>query len=120
MAAGQHFFRVHGLTLVAPFALPLPETSPTEEPDVRIVEGEVARSLDVIVASDDQWQAAPGSYLLKAGPKAGRILVEGGKLVTLRRGAEAEPERIAFHITHSVMAAVLRQRGRLVLHASAA
>ena len=78
------------------------------------------------VAADDSgamgycWQAASGRFLLRTGSRAGRFLVEDGKRVIIERNPAGEDAMIVFHLLHSVMAAVLRQRGRLVLHASAA
>jgi len=66
------------------------------------------------------WQAAPGRYLLRGGLRAGRFLVEDGKRVTLDRNSSAEDKRLLFHFLHAVTAALFRQRGFLVLHASAA
>lgn len=51
---------------------------------------------------------------------SGRFLVEGGERITLYRNPTAKDEKLCAHLLASVMAALLRQRGLLVLHANVA
>jgi ABC-type uncharacterized transport system YnjBCD ATPase subunit len=62
---------------------------------------------------------APSRFLVLGGRRSGRFLVEAGH-VTLERNPDAEDAILARHFTDRVLAALLRQRGLLVLHASAA
>ncbi|HEX9022751.1 MAG TPA: hypothetical protein VF799_02825 [Geobacteraceae bacterium] len=114
-----------GLTISLPFPCPfLPGAETDSAADVTLTCAPVPKELPDAVASDDTWemgfcwQAAPGRYLLKGGRRAGRFLVEDGSWVMLHRNPEAEDERLMFHLLHAVTAALLRQRGFLVLHAS--
>ncbi len=118
-------YTTYGLTLRMPFPCPgLPAASADAVPDVTVAYGTVPMNLEDAVAADDSWtmgyswQIAPGRFLLKAGMRAGRFLVEEGSRVVAERNPAAEDERIVFHLLHSVMAAVMRQRGLLVLHAN--
>jgi len=120
-------YTVYGLTINLPFPCPfLPCIETDATTDVTVTYGPVPRELVGAVASDDSWetgfcwQAAPGRYLLRGGMRAGRFLVEGGNRVTVHRNANAEDDRILFHLLHAVTAALFRQRGFLVLHASTA
>lgn len=115
-----HAYTAYGLTFHLPFPCPiLPVAADDAEPDVRVVEGPVPRQLDAPAAQDQFWQAETGRFLLKAGRRAGRFLVENGRVITLERGAAAEDEMIGLHFADSVLAAALRQNGMLVLHANA-
>src|SRR5579871_5639366 len=69
--------------------------------------------------ADAQWQAEPGRFLWRGGRRSGRFLVENGRRVILQRNPAAEAELLGFHFIRSVLAALLRQRGLLTLHASA-
>lgn len=118
-------YSVYGLTYELPLHCPFLSSCETHTAsDVTVVYGSVSHELADAEASDDTWemgfcwQAAPGRYLLKGGRKAGRFLVEEGQRVTLHRNEGAEDERLLFHLMHSVTAALFRQRGFLVLHAS--
>lgn len=118
-------YTVYGLTLRTPFPCPGLSAAPADAaPDVTVEYGTVPRELADAVAADDSWtmgyswQTAPGRFLLKAGMRAGRFLVEDGRKVIVERNPAAEDELIVFHLLHSVMAAVMRQRGLLVLHAN--
>jgi hypothetical protein len=117
-------YALHGLNFNLPFPCPfLPLVETDAAPDVTVAYGEVPRELSGAEASDDSWktgfcwQAAPGRYLLRGGMKSGRFLAQGGNRVTLHLNEKAVDERV---LTHSVAAALLRQRGFLVLHASTA
>jgi hypothetical protein len=89
-------------------------------PDVILIEGDVPRKLAGAVAEGENWQAAPGRFLLRGGSRAGRFLVEGGKKITLERNPAAEEPMLVAHLLASVLASLLRQRGLLVLHANTA
>ena len=114
-------YTVYGITIRTPFACKvLPPAAPEASPDVTVVEGEVPIQLTAPVAEEDRWQAEPGKFLYRGGRRAGRFLVEGGDRVTLQRASQSEDEMLAFAFLDFVLAAILRQRGLLVLHANAA
>jgi hypothetical protein len=113
-------YTVYGLTLGVPF--PCPELTPATEDaavDVVVEYGPVPRRLEPAVVESDRWDVQPGRFLWRGGPRAGRFLVEGGRRVILKRNAAAEDDRLRAFLLASVLAALLQQRGLLVLHADA-
>ena len=114
-----HAHTAYGLALHLPFRCPvLPEDREDISPDVTMVEGPVPYDLASPVAQEENWQAEPGRFLWRAGRRAGRFLVENGRRITLQRSPIAEDEEISSHFLDSVLAAVLRQNGMIVLHAN--
>jgi hypothetical protein len=114
-------YQAFGLTLSLPFPCPVLCQAPEGSiPDVTVIDGQVPKELAAPHAGTPRWQAEPDRFLLRGGRRSGRFLVEGGSLVTLQRSRAAEDEILAFHFLDAVLAAVLRQRGLLVLHAGAA
>lgn len=112
-------YRVYDFVMALPFPCPLLAAESDEsEVDVMVVEGPVGYSLGSPVVEGPNWQAAPGQYLLFGGRRSGRFLVESGKRVTLDRNPDAEIKVICAHLLSSILAALLRQRGLLVLHAN--
>ncbi|MBI3891828.1 MAG: hypothetical protein HY303_09910 [Candidatus Wallbacteria bacterium] len=110
-----------GLTLCLPFPCPaLPEAREDEATDVTLIEGIVPRTLEGAVAGTTGWEAAPGRFLLRAGRRAGRFLVQDGCRVVFHRSPAAEQTFVARLVADTVLVALLRQRGHLVLHAVAA
>ena len=125
--AMTYTYTAYSLTLRTPFPCPVLPIAPADAaPDVTVVYGHVPMNLAGSVAVDDSWgmgycwQAAPRRFLLLTGLRAGRFLIEDGRMVIVERNPAAEDEMIVFHLLHSVMAAVMRQRGLLVLHANVA
>jgi hypothetical protein len=114
-------YAVYGLTLRLPFPCPaLPQAADGASPDVVVADGAVPRQLEAPLAEGPAWQAETGRFLYRAGARAGRYLAEGGARVTVQRGQQAEDDLLAFYFLDTVLAALLRQRGLLVLHANAA
>lgn len=120
-------YTFYGLIFQLPFHCPILPVAPLDAPpDVTVIYGSVPKILENALASDDSWksgfcwQALPGCFLLRGGRRSGCFLVEDGKHVTVERNPAAEDDRILFHLLHSVTAALLRQRGFLVLHANTA
>jgi hypothetical protein len=110
----------YGLNFHLPFPCPqLPFAALGTIPDVSVVEGAVPRQLGEAAIRGEQFDAEPGRFLLRAGRRAGRFLVEDGTCITLQRSPASEDPVVAFQFLHSVMAALLHQRGNLVLHANA-
>ncbi|WP_094602879.1 hypothetical protein SPSIL_026370 [Sporomusa silvacetica DSM 10669] len=121
-------YTAYGLTLSLPFPCPvlMPAPAVGARPDVVVAYGSVPRTLSKPLFSNDDWkngftwQAAPGCFLLRTGKRAARFLVEAGTKITIELNSEAEMSRVIHHFLHSVLAAVLRQRGLLVLHGNTA
>lgn len=113
-----HVYAAHGLRLAVPF--PCPTLRPAEGPaDVTVEEGAVPRALDAPLLREEGFDAAPGRYLLRGGRYAGRFLVRDGCSIILERNPGCQDRFLEFHFLHSVLAALLRQRGHLVLHGNA-
>ncbi len=112
-------YRIYGFVMDLPFPCPILPLEPEEsEADVTVTEGLVGQPLTTLTAEGPNWQAAPGCFLLYGGGRAGRFLVENGTRITLERNPNAEDKVICAHLLSSVLAALLRQRGLLVLHAN--
>src|SRR5512136_1318473 len=117
----SYTYTVYDLILRVPFpCLPLTQAPADAAPDVIVSDGVVPRALAAPHAQDTLWQAEPGRFLLRGGARAGRFLAEDGTRVTLERNPAAQDEMLCFHFLDAVLAAILRQRGLLVLHANAA
>ena len=118
----SYTYHAYGLTIRVPFACPAltPADADCVTPAVDVVvrEGLVPRRLRAPQASEASWDAAPGLFLLRGGGRGGRFLVEAG-VVTFERNSGCEEAILARHFTDQVLAALLRHRGLLVLHANA-
>jgi hypothetical protein len=114
-----YIYTLYDLALAVPFPCPMLPPAPTGiKPDVTVLEGLVPRSLSAPVMKEHTWQASPGLFLMRGGRRAGRFLVEGGQRIILERNPAAEDELLCALLITSVIAALLRQRGLLVLHAN--
>ena len=114
-------YTIYGITLSTPFPCAvLPPAAPEILPELVVVEGAVPLHLEAPQAQDENWEAAPGRSLLRGGLRVGRFLVEDGQRVTLQRSQSARDDLLALAFLSSVIAAVLRQRGKLLLHANTA
>lgn len=108
----------YGLTFRLPF--PCPALQPAHSsavPDVTVVEGHVPRRINAAPISTPLFDAEPGRFLLRGGSRAGRFLIEGGSRITFDRNPAGDDQIIAHHFLQTVLAALLHQRGDLVLHA---
>ncbi len=90
-------YTAYGLTLKTPFPCPALPAAPADAfPDVTVAYGAVPMKLANTVASDDSWtagfcwQASPGRFLLRAGLRAVRFLVENGRRITVERSPAAD------------------------------
>lgn len=114
-----YHYTVFSLVISFPFPCPFLQLIPvTDEPDIEVIEGSVPRILENSVLSDQNWQAAPGRFLLRGGRRVGRFLVLNGNRITIQRSPHAEDELLWAILLNSVLAALLHQRGLLVLHAN--
>lgn len=118
----SYTYHAYGLTIRVPFACPALTPADADcvaaAADVLVRERPVPRRLSTPWAGEASWDAAPGLFLLRGGPQAGRFLVEAGD-VTFECNSGCNDARLARHFTDQVLAAVLRHRGLLVLHANA-
>jgi hypothetical protein len=116
----NHTYRAFGLTIQVPFACPAltPASAAADAVDVVVRERPVPGRLSARRSGEASWDAAPGEFLLRGGRRSGRFLVEAGT-VMLERNRECDEAVLARHFTDQVLAALLRHRGLLVLHANA-
>jgi hypothetical protein len=118
----SYAYHAYGLTIRVPFACPA--LTPADAGsvavgvDVVVQECPVPRRLSAPWAGEASWDAAPGLFLLRGGRQSGRFLVEAGA-VTFERSSECNDASLARCFTDQVLAALLRHRGLLVLHANA-
>jgi hypothetical protein len=116
-----HRYRAYGLTIEIPFACAdLAPADAKASVDVVVEEGIVAARLRSPVVSEPGFDVAPGSFLRRGGRRGGRFLVRDGDRVVFERNPQAEDAMLAVQFSASVLPAILRQRGLLVLHANAA
>jgi hypothetical protein len=111
------FEMVIQLTFPCPMLAPAPDGA---SPDVIMTEDDVPMELAQAVTTGENWQASPGRFLWRGGMRAGRFLVEDGRMITLQRNPAVEEPMLVAHLLTGVLAALLRQRGLLVLHANTA
>ncbi len=112
---------LYELIVQTTFSCPmLTPASDSAIPDVIMIEAAVPKVLDGAVATGDNWQGSSGRFLWRGGRRAGRFLVEEGQRLTLERNPAAEEHMLVAHLLSGVLAALLRQRGMLVLHANTA
>ncbi len=111
---------IHGLVVDVPFALAGSHQIHREnrKADVVVEFGVAPDRLRSPVARGTGWEASPGQFLLDAGGDVGRFFVDGRGRVIYERPDDADVPMASLVLTHPVMAAVLRHRGVLVLHAN--
>ena len=117
----SYYYQAYGLVLQLTF--PCLALSPAPEnavPDVIMTEGPVRTYIYEPDAKRPRWQAKSGVFLWRGGRDVGLFLVETGSRITLERGPKAVDHLLELHFMHQVLAAVLRQRGMVVLHGSSA
>ena len=118
-----YLYTAYGLIISTTFPCPVLKPVPAgQTPDVTVSESLVPENLSARLAGDpnDFWEAQAGSFLMRAGPAAGKFLAEDGVRVTVQRAPAAEDKMLAFFFLDTVLAAILQQRGMVVLHANAA
>jgi hypothetical protein len=114
-----YLYSIYGINLAVPFQCPM--LQPADHgilPDVTVTEGLVMSNLPLPLAEGHKWQASPKRFLFRGGPRSGKFLVEDGKRITFERNSSAEDRILCAHLLASVLVALLRQRGLLVLHAN--
>lgn len=110
-----------GLTVRSEVELPMLVSLPSDDPrppDVLVKLGEVPTSLTDFSHRGANWVVNRESFLLDL-RGIGRFLSEEGRRLTLQPAPGVVPEDIAVFVTGTAMAAILYQRGGMLLHASA-
>jgi hypothetical protein len=116
-----YLYSAYGLTLRTPFLCKwLIEAGSGAAADVEVVEGSVPGTLPHPAMREADRDAAPGSLLLEGGRRSARFLVEDGTRITFARNADCEEDLLRHDLLRGVMAAILRRRQIVVLHASCA
>jgi hypothetical protein len=115
----NYLYNIYGINLSVPFQCPMLQLSDFGTlPDVTVSEGIVMSSMSSPLAEGHKWQASPRRYLFRGGPRSGKFLVEDGTGITFERNSNADDQVLCAHLLASVIVALLRQRGQLVLHAN--
>jgi hypothetical protein len=112
-------YRLSGLTLSS--GIPLPELVPapgTGEPaDVHLSLGKTPASLEKSINSGVLYDSAPGQFLLHM-PRIASYFVQNGNEIIIEPEAGSLEAEVRLFALGTVWAALLHQRGLLVLHAS--
>jgi hypothetical protein len=115
------YYTAYGLTIESPLFLPeliLTDAPPQSAPDIQIAYGEVPTELEQPEARGVIYQARPNQFLLKIDTIARYLVLDGQKIV-IAPAPECHDNTLRLFLLGSVLAALLHQRGLLVLHGSA-
>lgn len=118
-AGATRLHQAYGLRIRS--TLPLPELPPADDgpaADLEIVAGPVPTELPGATDRGVRYQAAPGQLLLIVDGIA-RFLISEGRRIVIESPPGADPEDVRLFLYGSAFAALLHQRGDLVLHGSA-
>ncbi len=117
----NYLYSIHALSVSLPFIChdldPAPEGSTV---DVLVSEEAVPHALSDAARRSNGYEMNRDAFLMRGSPRSARFLVEHGTSIRFERGPEYDETLFLHLLLFPVMAALLRQRGRLVLHASAA
>ena len=116
-SGGPYRYSAYGLSIRSEIALPLAADAAESDAQVSIRTGPVPETLGASRTGHRSWQAAPGVFLL-AMEGVARYLVREGREITVEPAREGGDAGVPF-LLGSVLAACLKQRGILTLHASA-
>lgn len=116
-----YLYFAYGLTLRVPFRCDsLVEAETNAAADVEVVEGRVPRQLSSPIFRDRYYDVIPDRLLFRGAPRSARFLVERGATITFERDDGCQEDLFRYYLQHHALAAALRHRGLLVLHASSA
>lgn len=119
MTTAARHYAAYGLRIRSEIALPLTPASPDGEPDVCICSGATPPGRAARQTVSQNWEAAPSLFLLQVDGLA-RYLVRDGREIVVERAANGDGDgAVTALLLGSVVAACLKQRGILTLHASA-
>lgn len=116
----KHHYRAYGLIFCSDRELPeLPayDTSPTDQIDVTICQGEVPDGLVDPTSTGVLYEASANTFLLKL-QDIGRYLIRNGNEIIIEPAPNACPNDIRVFMLGSAFGALLHQRQMLVMHAS--
>jgi hypothetical protein len=117
----DHLRRAHGLTVALPFRADELDAAVAGAPaDVHVRAGPVPGRLGDARDRHDGYELSPSRYLLRGGDEGADFLVERGRKIRFRRGRLCDEATFRHQLFNPVIAAVVRQRRSLVLHASSA
>ena len=116
MSPAARDYAAYGLRIRSGIALPFAAGSPAAEPDVAIRIGRAPTALAAPRFGRPNWEAAPGRFLMHVDGVA-RYFVRDGREITVEPAGDDAAARNAF-LLGSVLAACLKQRGIVTLHAS--
>jgi hypothetical protein len=116
----MHCYRAFGLTIASEFALPELVPASCDESQVRVQRGAVPGAFAATRAEQENpyYQATPNRVVLHW-PEVGAFAVEKGRRVVVDLKEDVEEGLARLPLLGAVLAALLMQRRRLVLHASA-
>ena len=117
MSPAARDYAAYGLRIRSGIVLPFAAASPAGEPDVDIRIGRAPAALAASRFRRPTWEAAPGRFLMHVDGVA-RYFVREGREITVEPAGDDAGARNAF-LLGSALAACLKQRGILTLHASA-
>jgi hypothetical protein len=110
-------YRVNGLVIESPFALPeLRRTETKADVELRVGAG---KCVPAEAGSAETWMRAGETDAHLYWRDVGTFVVRGGREVVVNPAATVEPAVIRLFLLGPVLAVLLRQRGLLVLHAAA-
>lgn len=112
-------YTISGLRLRSEMAFPELVRAPeaAAQPEVSLLRAETPEALEKPAARGVLYQAAPSQFLLHM-PKIARYWVRNGNEIRVTPEAGSLPEEVRLFALGTVWAALLHQRGLLVLHAS--
>ena len=121
IAPGPPFsYVISGLTVQSEIELPsaIHAIAPPLTPEITIRSGVLPERLPGPARSGLDWQCSDDSFLLDV-PTVARFLIRSGAEIVFSRHAGCDEGDLTLFLVGTCLAAVLQQRGRLVLHASA-
>lgn len=118
LSEAKYHYRAYGLTWQSEIDLGWPAAPGSSEPDVVVRFGEIPEQLEAPADIFGPIQTAPGQYLLRVDGVGGLLVSEGGSSVVVS-AADGAVNDVAAYMTGSAVAACLKIRGVLTLHASA-
>jgi len=121
ISPSMYHYRLSGLSVASDFALPMRAAiDPAEAatPDVTFHLGDVPDSLPEPLHRGANWTATDRAFLLDL-PQIGRFLSEDGRRLTLCPAPGSGLDDILVFVTGTALAAILYQRGAMLLHGSA-
>ena len=117
MIGSTSHYTAYGLGIRSEISLPLAPAAPATDTEVCIRVGAVPETLGTPRVRRRAWEAAPGVFLLAVDGVARYLVREGREIVV--EPAPGGGEAVGAFLLGSVLAACLKQRGILTLHASA-